>query len=46
MRVLVVNGNFQGVRGMLPQEILEDLDCLGLHLTRFHGGQREKWNIE
>ena len=25
-----------------PGKILENLECLGLHFTRFDGGQREK----
>ena len=27
-------------------KFLEMLDCLGLHFARFHGGQREKDNVE
>ena len=36
----------KGVRGMLPGKILKILDCLGLHFARFHGGEREKENVE
>ena len=35
------------VRGACsPGKILETLKCLGLHFTRFHGGEREKDNVE
>ena len=27
-------------------KILENFECLGLHFTRFDGGEREKLNIE
>ena len=30
-----------GSGSMLPQEILEFLDCLALHFARFHDGERE-----
>ena len=37
----------RGVRGYAPPgKILETLKCLGLHFTRFHGGEREKDNVE
>ena len=29
-----------------PRKILEILDCLRLHFARFHGGEREKENVE
>ena len=32
----------RGDRGHAPREILENLECLGLHFTRFDGGQRKK----
>ena len=32
----------RGDRGHAPREILENLECLGLHFTRFDGGQKEK----
>ena len=31
---------------MLPRKILEILDCLRPHFARFHGGEREKENVE
>ena len=31
-----------GSGGMLPRENFRNLECLGLHFTRFDGGQREK----
>ena len=36
----------KGVRGMLTGKIFKILDCLGLHFARFHGGEREKENVE
>ena len=37
----------RGIRGNCsPRKFLETLKCLGLHFTRFHGGEREKDNVE
>ena len=37
----------RGVRGHAPPgKILETLNCLGLHFTRFHCGERQKDNVE
>ena len=48
--VLKMNGyKLVGGRGpgaCSPGNILETLKCLGLHFTRFHGGEREKENVE
>ena len=35
-----------GSGAMLSQENLRNLDCLGQHFARFHGGQGEKENVE
>ena len=43
MRLGSENANSsRGDRGHAPREILENLECLGLHFTRFDGGQRKK----
>ena len=31
---------------ILPRENLGNLNCLGQHFARFHGGQGEKENVE
>ena len=39
--------NFYGGSGACsPGKILETLKCLRLHFARFHGGEKEKDNVE
>ena len=35
-----------GSGAMLSRENLRNLDCLGQHFARFHGGQGENENVE
>ena len=35
-----------GSGAMLSRENLRNLDCLGQHFVRFHGGQGENENVE
>ena len=35
-----------GLGACSPGKILETLDCLRLHFAHFHGGEREKENVE
>ena len=36
----------RGVRVYSPGKILETLKCLRLHFARFHGGEKEKDDVE